>query len=126
MVEIKNGNITHTRGDTANFKLNLTVDGAEPDSYSALFSVKRTLNDTKYLFQKESLDGIITITHEDTQGLPYGNYFYDIEICIDPSTEGERYITVGPHRYTLLADVTTYKEQPTEPEDAEETVVEEP
>lgn len=108
MFKIKNGTIYHTRGDTADFDLNIILDNESvEDGYTAIFSVKKKISDSFYTFQVHASDGHISIPHSLTQNLAYGEYVYDIEICInDESTEG-RYITIGPFPYFLTPDVTT-------------------
>lgn len=106
-MEIKKGAIYHKRGDTADFDLTVKLDGEPITNYEAMFSVKRDLKDTEYLFQKPVVDGHVRIEHSDTQDLPYGKYYYDIQIKIDDGTEEGMYRTIGAYRYHLEADVTT-------------------
>ena len=107
MFKIKDGKIYHLRGDTAEFDVNITDDGTPLENYEAVFTVKRMLKDSKYLFQKPVIDGHVRIEHSDTQNLPYGNYYYDIAVRIDDGTEEGRYVSLPPDRYFLMADVTT-------------------
>ena len=104
---IKKGVIYHKRGDTAEFDLTVKLDDVETTEYEAVFSVKKTLKDTEYLFQKQVVDGHVRLEHSDTQDLDYGEYYYDIQIKIDDGTEEGMYSTVGPYKYYLEADVTT-------------------
>ncbi len=98
--------IYHTRGDTADFNVTVTFNESSPE-FEALFSIKKDLKDTDYLLQLPVVDGHIHISHEDTQELPFGNYYYDIQVHIlDGTTEG-KYVTAGPYRYHLKPDVTT-------------------
>lgn len=106
-LKIIDGNIFQKRGDTAEFDINLTVDGRAPDRYEAVFSVKKSLSDRSYLFQKNVENGHVRIKHGDTQALPYGKYYYDIQIRIDDGSEEGLYTTVGPYEYNLKPDVTT-------------------
>ncbi len=106
-MNVKNGNIYHKRGDTADFDINLTVDGEDPGSYSAIFSVKTSPAATDYLFQKTVVDGHVRIDHSDTQALAYGDYYYDVQVVLNDGSDEGCYITVGPFRYYLMADVTT-------------------
>lgn len=107
MFIIKKGNIFHTRGDTADFHINIKVNGQPVDNYEAVFSVKKNYKVSDYLFQIPVVNGSIHISHETTQKLPFGDYYYDIEVRIDNETEEGRYITIGPYQYHLQADVTT-------------------
>lgn len=60
MFEIKKGNIYHTRGDTVDFDVNITVDELPQTDYTALFSIKKNYNDADYLFQRSIEDGFST------------------------------------------------------------------
>ena len=106
-MNIIDGKIYHLRGDTAEIDVNITQDGTPLENYEAVFSVKKTLKDRTYLFQKPITNGHIRIEHSDTQDLPYGNYYYDIQVHIDDGTEEGQYVSLPPNRYILMADVTT-------------------
>lgn len=107
MFDIRKGVIYHTRGDTADFDINIKLDDQPVYDYTAVFSVKRNVKDKTYLFQVYAdEDKHIRIPHSTTQDLDFGDYFYDIEIHINDDTSEGRYITVGPYAYHLLADVT--------------------
>lgn len=106
MFKIIDNNIYHTRGDTADFNITVTYNNNTPE-YEAVFSVKSALRDENYLFQIPVVDGHVHISHETTQNLPYGSYYYDIQLRIlDGTTEG-KYVTVGVYRYYLKPDITT-------------------
>ena len=99
-----NQNIYHTRGDTGSLMLTLQdEDGEEITGYTAVLSVKKRYKDDDYLFQAPVENGTVTISHDMTQSLPFGDYVYDIEVT---TAEGEVQ-TIGPAEYHLLADVTT-------------------
>jgi predicted secreted hydrolase len=104
-----NGVLTHTRGDTAQFKLNVQVDGVPLTSYNATFSVKQYPDDTSYLYQvtfNQSTPCIIT--HDLTAGLPYGTYWWDVQIVyFDSQEQSTQYKTVGAYPYILKPDVTS-------------------
>ena len=107
MFDIRKGVIYHTRGDTADFDINIKLDGESVYDYTAVMSVKRNLKDSTYLFQTDADEyGHIHIDHETTQELPAGDYYYDIEVHINDDTEEGRYITIGPYQYHLQPDVT--------------------
>ncbi len=77
--------------------------GEEITGYTAVLSVKKRYKDDEYLFQAPVENGAVHISHDMTQGLPYGDYVYDIEV----TTEAGEVQTIGPAEYHLLADVTT-------------------
>ena len=104
MFKIEDYNIYHTRGDTGGFSITFTLNGETPD-YEAVFTVKKSLADKKHILQKPVVSGHVDLLHEDTQNIPYGNYYYDIQIHVLDGTD--RYFTAGPHRYYLKPDVTT-------------------
>ena len=106
MFEVKAGNIFHTRGDTADFSLGVTVDGEPTTDYEGTFSIKKTLKDEAYLFTAPVVDGNVHISHEATKDLPFGKFFYDVQLRLNDGTEEGRYVTVGPFEYNLLPDVT--------------------
>lgn len=106
MFEVKAGNIFHTRGDTADFSLGVTVDGEPTTDYEGTFSIKKTLKDEAYLFTAPVVDGKVHISHDATKDLPFGRFFYDVQLRLNDGTEEGRYVTVGPYEYNLLPDVT--------------------
>lgn len=106
MFEVKGGNIFHTRGDTADFALGVTVDGEPTTDYEGTFSIKKTLKDEAYLFTAPVVDGNVHISHDATKDLPFGRFFYDVQLRLNDGTEEGRYVTVGPFEYNLLPDVT--------------------
>lgn len=105
-MKIQGKNIVHMRGDTAVLNLNLTANG-EPfalrEGDSAIFSVKKKLKDSDYLLQKRAEDGKFVFRQSDTQNLPCGAYWYDIQV---KTAEGQVVTAVGPAQYRLIADVT--------------------
>ena len=103
MFKIRGDNIYHTRGDTGGFAIELRDENEEEISeYSAVMSVKRKLRDSEYLFQVPVQDGYCSIQPETTRDLPFGNYFYDIQVTMRDGTVQ----TVGHFEYHLMADVT--------------------
>lgn len=105
-MKVQGKNITHMRGDTAVMKLDLKIDGetfALRDGDVATFSVKKKLTDTDYVLQKTAENGYFVFRHEDTQYLPFGSYWYDIQVEL---SEGQVVTVVGPAQYRLVADVT--------------------
>ena len=83
MFEVKAGNIFHTRGDTADFSLGVTVDGEPTTDYEGTFSIKKTLKDEAYLFTAPVVDGNVHISHEATKDLPFGRFFYDVQLRLN-------------------------------------------
>ena len=100
------GVCTHTRGDTAVFQLEVQEDGAVIPEWEATFSVKQYLDDENYLFQINfDQNTPCAIDHSLTQDLPYGKYWYDIQITYFKDGY-KNYKTVGANPYILKPDVT--------------------
>lgn len=92
MYSVKGTTIKLTRGDTLVVKLTLTKDGeayelAEGDT--VLFAVKSRLNpgNTAYVERDPLISKAIDtetmtlkLNPEDTSGLPFGRYVYDIQV----------------------------------------------
>jgi hypothetical protein len=104
-----NGILTHTRGDTAQFELRVEVYGQPLTSYNATFSVKQFPDDDSYLYQVQFNQSTpCYITHNLTAGLPYGSYWWDVQIVYyDPLEKYTQTKTVGAFPYILRPDVTS-------------------
>ena len=86
-----------TRGDTAEFSLNVRVkETKEPYDYSndtVEFTVKKNANTKQVILKKIFTDNTIKILPEDTVNLPYQTYKYSVRI-----------ITPNDDRYTVIDD----------------------
>ena len=105
MLKIVQNVITLTRGDTARINLSITKNGASYDfsGDTVVFSVKHDVNTPDYVFQKPVIDGSITILPEDTEGLSYGNYVYDVQLT---TPGGDICTVITPNRLTVAPEVT--------------------
>ena len=78
----KTGKMTLTRGDTAEFSIELCNEDGSPFEPSpediVLFSIKRNLNAEKSIIEKQGL--LIKIDSADTQTLPVATYYYDVKV----------------------------------------------
>ena len=83
--------ISLPRGDIRNIKFKVTSgETAYTDFTEIYFTVKRDYNASNFLFQKKLSDGTIsldgegfynlTLESEDTEGLEYKKYVFDIEV----------------------------------------------
>lgn len=84
--------MTFTRGDTYKFKFqrkNFNGEVIETKSQNMWFTVKNNYNSDKIIIQKTLENGItfdddfyyhITIDHDDTKDLSYGDYVCDIQV----------------------------------------------
>lgn len=85
MIKLHGNRIYLTRGDTALLKV--VILGADKEVYTpddtdtVTLTVKKTTGSADILFQREVVDGMVTIEPEDTASLPYGDYVYDV--CLE-------------------------------------------
>ena len=84
----------------------LTLDDGtpiEPEAYTAVFSLKKNIDDIAVIIKKQFVDGTIDIAHNDTNNLPYGTYYYDVQVEL---LEDDSVHTLGYYTFVILADVT--------------------
>ena len=122
MFKISGNNIYLTRGDSAAIELQV-VNGENPYDFSedeVKFSLKKRLSDKQPLIQKtfgnydsETDKASITIEPEDTAGLDFGDYLYDIQLkhTEEPEQEGDDPVVtvdtiIVPSTFTIGAEVT--------------------
>lgn len=122
MFKISGNNIYLTRGDSAAIELQV-VNGETPYDFSedeVKFSLKKRLSDKQPLIQKtfgnydsETNKASITIEPEDTAGLDFGDYLYDIQLkhTEEPEQEGDDPVVtvdtiIVPSTFTIGAEVT--------------------
>lgn len=107
MLNCQNNTITLTRGDTAVLKLDITDDKGNPykltDGDVVIFTLKKSVMERDVIFQKSMVDGKIIIQPQDTAGLEYGQYFYDVELTKD---DGFVATVIPPHRLVISEEVT--------------------
>jgi hypothetical protein len=106
MFQVTKNSVRMIRGDTGTMTMNLTDENGnaiEPTAYTAIFSLKKSIDDVPYIMQKGFIDGAISFTHEDTNNLPTGSYIYDIQVEL--AQDGSIH-TIGPNPFVILADVT--------------------
>ncbi len=103
MFELHKNNIYLTRGDTGivDFAPCFCDSGEPGDSYRAILSVKKNINDKDYVLQKETTDNLFIFEHADTKDIAPGKYIYDIEVHAEDQVD-----TMGPFKFVILADVT--------------------
>lgn len=122
MFKISGSVIYLTRGDSAAIELQV-VNGENPYDFSedeVKFSLKKRLSDKQPLIQKtfgnydsETNKASITIEPEDTAGLDFGDYLYDIQLkhTEEPEQEGDDPVVtvdtiIVPSTFTIGAEVT--------------------
>ena len=98
-----------TRGDTAALTIDI-VDEVKSVPYEMssedklTFSVKKTVNDRSYYFQKIVMGtNQIVIDPSDTKGMGFGTYVYDVQL--DKGIGGTSTV-IGPATFELLTEVT--------------------
>lgn len=101
MLKIKDNNLYLTRGDTAYLTVNFST---EREIESLVFSVKKKVADTDYVFQIEAvLDNKFIFTPALTKELEYGKYVYDIQLI---TTLGEVFTIVDKSFLYITDEVT--------------------
>ena len=106
MFQVVKNNVKMVRGDTGEMELSLTLeDGTaiDPAAYTAVLSLKKSIDDVATILKKTFIDGKISFSHEDTNNLPYGTYVYDVQVEL---LEDGSIHTIGYHSFVVLADVT--------------------
>ena len=81
--------ITTTRGDTFMCEFPLLIDGEEyelQEGDKVRFAAKEAWDDAEPCICKD-LDGyVLTLDPEDTKGLDFGTYYYDVQITFADGT----------------------------------------
>jgi len=107
MYKVENDNVYITRGDSA--VLNLSIEGYTAQEGDTLtFSVKKNCNDAQPVIQKsiDTTEMTITIDHEDTANLEFGDYFYDVQLRRDNGETVTYDTVIIPHQFAVGAEVT--------------------
>lgn len=106
---LEDDTIQLTRGDTAAITVDI-FDEVTATPYTLAsddtltLSVKKTVNDRTYYFQKVVTGtNRIIIQPADTQKLGFGTYVYDIQLN---KASGEVSTVLGPATFELLTEVT--------------------
>ena len=93
------------RGDTAYFNVEIRDEYNEiydlQDTDKLVFTVKASVYDEDVLIQKD-IRRNITIDHDDTKNLSYGDYVYDIQLTKD---NGEVNTVIPPTKFSVLEEV---------------------
>ena len=107
MLKVTNSDIQLTRGDSAYFNIEITLeDGTKyvrQEGDRLVFTVKRSYNSEYEYVQKEIPGLALELTSQDTKELDYGNYWYDIELT---TADKAVYTVVGPARFIMREEVT--------------------
>lgn len=107
MLRCERNDIHLTRGDSAILSLKIErEDGAEYELQtgdSVLFTVKKSVYDTAVMIQKKLAGGVIQLSPNDTKSLPYGTYYYDVELT---QPDGFVATVIAPSRFVIEPEVT--------------------
>lgn len=102
MVKADENKIYIQRGNNATFSIELVDESTgEPYDFSedtVVFTVKRFLTDREPLLQKTVVNGMVTITTEDTNELNFGQYFYDVTLL---AKNGILSTVIGPAPFVV-------------------------
>lgn len=114
---VSGNNISITRGDSAIIALEITDAAGDPyiikDNDRLTMTVKKYINDELPVIVKTLDDGIVRgddaveihIDPQDTSGLRYGNYVYDVELVM---ADGYTDTVIPPSQLTITGEVTTH------------------
>lgn len=97
-MDIMDNVISIKRGETGWIDIQPEFNGTAIANFTGLMSVKKTIDDTYYVLQKLIEGGRVYFFESDTDALSYGDYVYDVQICIDD----EQYATMGPYVLHIL------------------------
>lgn len=106
MLYVEGNTIRLTRGDTAFLTVPITAAGEEYTMQSGdtlVMSVKKTVNDAEYSFQKVADGNVIHILPDDTKTLPFGKYKYDLQLN---TADGDVYTLIDVDTFEIMAEVT--------------------
>lgn len=108
MLTITNDAIHLTRGDNADIEV--IIKDLEGNTYTLqegdklLFTIKSNCKTDDIVIQKDiTSDSIITIEHNDTKDLNYGDYVFDVQCTL---SDGQVYTVIEPHPFILEKEVT--------------------
>ena len=108
MFEIKDNQITLTRGDSAKMLIELTqADGTEYPMQKGdvlTFTLRKKVESTGKLIEKIFNEKHIEFIPEDTVDLDFGNYVYDVVLT---TSAGEVYTVVSVSNFVIAKEVHT-------------------
>lgn len=99
-------NISMTRGDTETLTVRCSVPFEDGDT---VYMTARESVEAPVAFQKivrdfgDEGDAVIVIDHEDTEGMDFGDYLYDVQVTRDSGTVTT---LVKPSKFTLTEEIT--------------------
>ena len=107
MFKIQGNVISITRGDTASFTLTIKQEDGTAYDYSndqVLFTVKANVYTKDKIMQKNVVYGEdVVINPSDTANLPYGEYWYDVQLT---GGAGTVQTVITPTKFRVMKEVT--------------------
>lgn len=107
MLEITKDHVSLTRGDNAN--IIVTIRDLNGDVYTLqtgdklVFTLKINCNTQDIVIQKDiTSNSTIAIEHNDTKSLPYGQYWFDVQLT---TAGGDVYTVIDPHPWNITKEV---------------------
>lgn len=107
MLVITNDEIILTRGDSADIIVNIT--DANGDIYTPAegdvikFTLKKNCETSDIIIQKTLVNSVISLQPADTEDLPYGTYYFDVQLT---TAGADVYTVVSPHKFIIDKEVT--------------------
>lgn len=108
MFRIEDKTIYITRGDSASMEVSVTqadsTDYTLQNGDKLTFSVKRSVRDEEALISKTITSGsCFDFTPEDTAGLVFGEYRYDLQL---KTKDGKVFTIIEPSGFVVCSEVT--------------------
>lgn len=103
-----NGEIRLTRGDSAEFEINVVYENGERyilnQGDKLTFTIKKKTTDKNSLISKKAdITGFVKIEPKDTEGFNFGVYKYDVELTTE---KGDVYTVIPPTDFHICEEVT--------------------
>lgn len=96
-----------TRGDTLPIKIQITDKDNNPyilqEGDILYFTVKKSINTSEIIIQKQLNTNTFNINHDDTANLAYGKYLYDVQLTL---ADGTVWTIIKPSLFEVCGEVT--------------------
>jgi hypothetical protein len=106
MLLINGSTIMLTRGDTATIIVGLTTEDGSAYSMQEgdvlKLAAKKSVRCADAVIEKESTDGVFEFAPEDTEGLAFGDYKYDIQLT---TAGGDVYTVVPVSTFRVMEEI---------------------
>lgn len=107
MLIVKNNKVSLTRGDTARLTVPITDDSGQPYTVQeddvVTLTVKKNYEDTEPAIEKKVTGSAdFHIKPEDTKGLAFGDYKYDVQLT---TADGDNYTVIDDKIFTITKEV---------------------